>query len=134
MEHNPTSKNPKSVKHYSKVFRIFMLGLKTLAWILCSGSLAYFFTKITQEYTAKQPITITTHIDAEDSEVPLKVKICNNNFLDPQKILAFEDDSIDRESYEFLVQAANGSFPFLYHNFPLPSLCLKFCQQSMTIE
>ena len=58
------------------------------------------------------PITITEFVDITATTNDLKVKICNNVFMDPQKILSYNGSEIDYESYKFLAESFRSNDMF----------------------
>ena len=76
------------------------------AWILCTGWMLKFGGDIGKQYETGDPVTVTTFVDREDFSRP-SIKICNNVFLDPKKVLEYKDDVIPEESYKFIREAIN---------------------------
>ena len=85
------------------------------AWILFSAILLYFSLNIVEAYFEKYPITVITYVEPNEQPAPLVISVCNNIFLDPQKILDFnesESSTFKKEAFEFLHQAAIGNDSF----------------------
>ena len=78
----------------------------------CFLSLAIFITAISIDYKNNDPITVTNYINARGIDNPIKVKICNNVFVDLEKVLNYNGSEFDPKSYEFLFHAntVNDSF------------------------
>ena len=86
--------------------------LQILSWFLCLLFFLIFCYDVLQQYLRDDPITITEFIDISDVSKEIKIKICNDVFLDPRKILNYNGSQIDFGSYEFLVQALRGNDSF----------------------
>ena len=56
-------------------------------------------------------MTIITYVEPAESPEPVVIKICNNVFLDSDKILQ-NGSTFEKEAHEFLLQAAAGNDSF----------------------
>ena len=81
-------------------------------WKFCVSVLSYFSFWVLVEYLRKNPITIITFVEPPSTPEPITVKICNNVFLDPVKVLNYNKSSIDVETLEFLKQTVNGNISY----------------------
>ena len=76
------------------------------AWCLCTGWMLKFGREIGLQYRSGDPVTVTTYVDEVDLLRPI-IKVCNNVFLDPKKILDFSGNAKLESSVQFLKHAIN---------------------------
>ena len=85
--------------------------------------MAYFVSKVYQEFRENNPVTIVSYHDPPGKSETIKIKICNQIFLDPHKILNYNGTDVDSDSHNFLYQTLTGgpipenSFRSYYHPF-----------------
>ena len=87
-----------------------------LFWLLtrlgCFVCLVALCWQLFIQYRAKNPTTVTIYTDHQLEPSLVKVKICNNVFLDPDKILNYTGHDLSMEAYEFLYEAVKGNTEF----------------------
>ena len=71
-----------------------------------------FSYNVCVEYLQDNPITITTLLNQPEKPESFYVRICNNVYLDPAKILKYNGTSFSYASYEFLYEAVSGNTGF----------------------
>ena len=81
-------------------------------WAICTVVLAYFSNQMLKEYSRNLPVTVTTFVDPPEIPDPVRVKICNSVFLDPEKILHYDGADISSDQFNFLYQAAIKNYSF----------------------
>ena len=86
------------------------LFLRVLVWIFCTSLLFYLFVGVFHDYNQRNPITVITFVDTSFISTPVIIKICNENYLDKNKIL--NDCCHNYESYQFLREAMLGNENF----------------------
>ena len=91
-------------------------------WVACFTLFTWFSIHVIQEYTKESPITITTFVEPPLKPEPIIVKICNNVFLDPEKVIYYNKTVFDNDSYNFLLntmkEGNNLLFPRSINSFP----------------
>ena len=84
-----------------------------VTWITCTTILLYFSNQMLEEYMQNTPVTVTTFVDPPRIPDPVRVKICNTVFLDPQKILNYNGiPTVSSEQYNFLLQAVLKNYSY----------------------
>ena len=78
-------------------------------WVACFTVFTCFSMHVIQEYTKKSPITITTFVEPPLRPEPIIVKICNNVFMDPEKVIYYNKTVFDNDSYNFLLNTMKES-------------------------
>ena len=63
-------------------------------------------------YKEENLLTIITYTDIGLTAPPVKVKICNSYYLDPEKILSYNGTDLKMEAYQYLYEAASGNHKF----------------------
>ena len=81
-------------------------------WSVCFSLLVYFFSGILDDYVAQNPISIVTYVDQKHITSPLNVKVCNEVYLDKEKILNYNGSELGFSSYQFLYEAMSGNDNF----------------------
>ena len=99
-------------KPYLKLNFLFKRIPSIINWTICSGILMFFGRQIFDEYKRRIPITTTTFLDPPELPDPVRVKICNNVFLDPRKILQYNGTDVSPNQHNFLLQAVKGNNSF----------------------
>ena len=115
-EFGSSSIQPTDSEYNACNFSKYAIGSYRFYWVVtrvpCFIFLAVLSLDLLIEYQEKNPATITTYIEYPTNSSIVKVKICNTVFLDPQKILTYNQKEFDLEAYEFLYQAAKGNTAF----------------------
>ena len=83
-----------------------------LIWATCVACLFAFFWEIFAQYREENPIAVISFSDLENFVPPIKVKVCNSFYLDPEKILSYNGTNLKLEAYEYLYEAASGNHQF----------------------
>ena len=83
-----------------------------LIWATCVVCLIAFSWEVFAQYREENPITVITFSDLGSSAPPLKVKVCNSYYLDPEKILNYNGTDLKIEAYQYLHEAASGNHQF----------------------
>ena len=97
-----------------------------IIWIPCITILLSFSLNIFNEYGSKNPITITTYINAPEEPDPIVIKICNTVSFDPDKILDYNRTQIDPLSYQFLLQTVHKNLSYDERKFVIPFPITKY--------
>ena len=85
--------------------------VRFIVWFICSLLLLYLFTGVFEDYNEQNPVTATTYIDKRYYNIPVNIKVCNDNFLDRRKILK-DNNSEFNDTIQFLKEAMLGNDGF----------------------
>ena len=89
-----------------KLWRYFKLKVfQYISGLTCLLVFTFLFVNIFCQYRREDSTTITEFVDISEVSKDIKVKICNNVFLDPQKILNYNGTDLKPESFNFLLQS-----------------------------
>ena len=80
-----------------------------LMWTICTMATIVFTWSAIQEYLEDNPVTVVTYMDPPDHPDPMEIRVCNMVALDSSKILNYDGEFKDTESYQFLYGLMSGN-------------------------
>ena len=86
--------------------------VKFFSWLIFSLILAHFAGEVIIEYLQDNPLTVASKVEPPKTTQTIQVKICNEVYIDPQKVLAY-NGTMQPDSYQFLKDVIMGNLSYL---------------------